>query len=86
MIKIYKYEFSIDDRIRIMMPIDAEILKVECQGRTPCLWAKVNTEYGSVERDFLIYATGEEIHPFKTGKHIATFQQGGYVWHMFEPY
>jgi len=36
---IYKYPVEIKDKIRVSMPIDAEILCVQVQYDIPCIWA-----------------------------------------------
>lgn len=81
MMTIYKYPFAIEDRFVLRMPAGTRILHVETQGGTPCLWALVDTTHHEVGWVFRIYGTG---HPIaEAGDHVATFQQGPFVWHMF---
>lgn len=69
------------------MPKGADILTVQAQDQTPCLWAMVNPENESDLRIIEIFGTGDPIH--ETGKrrrYIGTFQiKGGEsVFHVFE--
>jgi hypothetical protein len=81
---IYKYPFNVKDALTIELPQGAQILLVECQGGQPCLWAKVDPDARTVPRFFRIYGTGHPIDPFGSPKHIASFQQQVFVWHLFE--
>lgn len=84
---IHKFPFEIADDVTVRMPGGARILKVECQGDTPCIWAIVDTSREKLQRHFQIFGTGHEVGLWASEKtHIATFQQGQLVWHMFEPY
>ena len=81
--KIWKFEFRIDDVVEIETPGIAEILHVECQQGVPCLWAVVNPAHEKTTRRLRLRGTG---HPIagELGSHVATFQKGAFVWHMFE--
>ncbi len=84
---IYKYPFSIEDVVRIEMPAFAEILHIECQQGTPCIWALVEPEMRQETRTFSVFGTGHAIEYDRTAKslvHHGTFQQGPFVWHVFE--
>ena len=85
---IHKYPFEIDEIdgiVEIKMLEGAHILKVECQQGIPCIWAIVQTECKMVTRKFRVYRTGHPLSKSARGtNHIATFQQGSFVWHMFE--
>lgn len=83
---IYKYPFDIADAIALEMPRDARILKAECQGDQPCMWALVVPGRQKVIRRFRIFGTG---HPIEADRgddlaFVATWQQPPFVWHMFE--
>ena len=56
------------------MPKDAEILTIQTQNETPCIWALVNPEHD------IYYDMGIN------RKYINTFQLGGgsLVFHLFE--
>ena len=78
---IWKFPFSIDDEFVLNMPYGAVPLAVHMQNGGPCLWAEVNTRKVSFPRHFSIVGTG---HPMPEGKHIATFQNPPFVWHLYE--
>lgn len=80
---IWKFPFRIVDVVELEMPEASHILHVDCQHGVPCIWAVVDPERAPVVRRFRLFGTG---HPITgtLGKHIGTFQQGGFVWHMFE--
>jgi hypothetical protein len=83
--RIFKYELR-SDGINISMPKGAEILTVQSQNRTLCLWALVDPEADKEIRYFEVFRTG---HPVGydmgvTRNYIATVQDGSFVWHVFE--
>ncbi len=81
---IFKYPFAIKDEFKLDLPIQAEILAVDTQFDTPCIWAKVNADAPTEEVTFQIRGTG---HPMRDGcdQHIGTFQMrdGALIWHVF---
>lgn len=82
---VYKYAFGIRDTVELEMPSGAQILHIEIQGRTPCMWALVDTDRPLERRVFCIYGTGRPIE--RSGiHHIGTFLMavGTLVWHVFE--
>lgn len=80
---IYKYTFEIEDAFGIEMPQGAMILKAEMQGKNPCIWALVNPDALREVREFRVLGTGHHYN-FDHLVHVATFQQGLFVWHLFE--
>lgn len=78
---IYKYTLTISEQQCIMMPIGAELLTVQEQHGTPCLWANVDDSllYDTVP----INMTGTG-WPHKGGRYIGTVQINGFVWHYFD--
>ena len=82
MLTVHKFQFSIDDSVRIEMPMNAKVLHVECQDLIPCIWAHVNTANAKETRQFYVTGTG---HPVAGRlRYIASFQQGQFVWHLWE--
>lgn len=86
--KIYKYPVSIDDVIRIQMPLQAEFLTLQVQNDIPCLWVLVDPENELEERIFEMYGTGYSIECNSSieRKYLGTFQlrEGILVYHLFE--
>ena len=82
---IHKYPLKVKDVQLIEMPAHAEILCVQIQIGIPCLWAKVNPNYGTESRAIYIHGTGHTCDP-RAKKYIGTFQLSGgtLVFHVFE--
>lgn len=80
--KIYKFTLEINHEQEIEIPDDGEILSVQMQHGEPQIWVLVNPENFTVKRRFRIFGTGHDV----TGelKFIGTFQNGPFVWHLFE--
>ena len=81
---IWKFTFDISDSISVPMPKGADILSVEVQGGVPCIWALVDPDAEKEARKFLLYGTGHPIDGMSADRYVATFQQGPFVWHLFE--
>lgn len=85
---IWKFQLETTDYQTISMPKDAEILTVQTQGDTPCVWALVNPEAEKEDRNFEVFGTGHKV-PVDMGvmrEYVATYQlQGGsLIFHVFE--
>jgi len=86
---IYKYQLRVADIQSIRIPKGANILTVQTQNGTPCLWALVDTDQPFEQRSFYIVGTGNQFWLDKNKvKFISTFQltlPGGiFVGHVFE--
>lgn len=83
--RIWKYEVPVGDEIRLHMPRGAQILTVQMQGSTPCIWAKVDAapEHSQVWRVFRWRGTGHDAD--NTDNYVGTVQMmgGGLVFHLF---
>lgn len=85
--RIWKYPLQVTDEQAVPMPIGSQLMTVQMQNGTPCLWALVDetrNPSGTVKR-IAIYGTGNPI-PDDPGRYIATFQMsnGALVFHAFE--
>lgn len=81
---IYKYPFPIGDRFTLALPKGFQILSVQVQNGTPCIWALVKTESPEEIVRFRVFGTGHDITNVKTCIHVGTIQMGSYVWHVFQ--
>jgi len=84
---IYKYAVPVrSDEISIVMPRGAQILSMQKQRDGLYLWALVDTEVVQCLRKLRLCGTGYEVAAFgpPLGPHIATTQQGDFVWHFFD--
>jgi len=80
---IHKYVIKIQETFSLDMPAQAQILSVQMQGGLPKIWAIVDDENVNTRRNFYVVGTGIPLasNPMKF---IGTFQDGVYVWHLFE--
>ena len=81
---IHKYQMK--DLMRpVMMPEGAEILSIQMQHSVISIWTIVNIGAVLVERNIVIFGTGEVLPDDMRGyKYITTVQMGALVWHFFE--
>ena len=77
MTSIWKFEVSVADKQRILMPDGAKILCVDKQEGDIYIWALVDTKAKAVERTFGVHGTGRMIHG-NPGFYIGTVQQAEY--------
>lgn len=84
--RIFKYPLHLVSHQVVAMPRGAEILSVQLQYETICLWAVVEPDRVSSARQIVILATGESVdkESFLYLKFIGTVQVDEYVWHVFE--
>ena len=85
MATIYKYTLE-PGRTKLQMPQGAQVLTVQMQNGTPCLWAKVDPTRSTELRIFDVYGTGHTMPDDPRLMYVATFQMdgGALVWHAFE--
>jgi len=86
---IYKYLLSVTDLQEVSLPIGAEILTIQTQGETACMWALVDPNEMQKEIRYIeIFGTGHRINCDMgvDRKYISTFQMidGRLVFHAFE--
>ena len=80
--QIWKY--SLENIIE--MPKGAEILTIDIQNGqmfNAQMWVKVNTENEMEKRMFEVIGTGQNFDDTNK-KYIGTYQDGPFVWHVFE--
>lgn len=81
--KIYKYPFKIEDAPQVELPCGHQILHVGLDpGGKPCLWALVSPDANTRMVQLYIVPTGGE-EPAQASKHLGSFVQGPFVWHVF---
>lgn len=84
--KIFKYQLETTDVQQVEMPQGAEILCIQTQNETPCIWALVEPNATVTKRAFEIFGTGHNVPENGNRKYIGTYQLmgGGLVFHCFE--
>ena len=83
---IWKFQLETADYQTISMPKDAEILTVQTQDDTPCVWALVNPEAEKEDRNFELFGTGHKVPDMGVREYVATYQLhgGSLIFHVFE--
>lgn len=83
---IWKYELPVRDVVYINMPVLSQILTIQEQRGSICLWALVDPNASQTQRVFRIVGTGHDVPEHNTGVYIDTFQMegGDLVFHVFE--
>lgn len=72
-------------RIEIEAPIGARILHIDLLQRAPhepSMWVKLDPDREPLKHTFEIVGTGNPVP--ENSEYVATWQQDGYVWHLFE--
>lgn len=83
MTTIYKYSVPFEGVVgSIKLPIDAKIVDFNFQYHEPFIWAEVDTQLITEDRQFIVYGTGHMID--EKAKYIATAHNAGFVWHLYE--
>lgn len=78
-----RHGHNVTDRLTLTLPKAAEIVHVGLDPNgTPCLWAVVDTKVGTEKVTVLTVGTGHPL-PDDTDKHLGSFTQGPFVWHVF---
>ena len=81
---IWKYPIKVTDYQTIEIPKYSEIIDVQVQDETPCVWVLVNPENGNMIKGLRIFGTGHEIDPEEDFYYVGTFQLHEGVCHLFE--
>lgn len=73
------------DRASVMLPQGARVIHVALQDRaphSPSMWIELDESMPGSPVEFAIVGTGYEIPD--GWMHVGTWQQDGYVWHLFQ--
>lgn len=82
--QIWKYPIPVTDHFEIEMPGAAQVISVQIQQGKPFIWAIVGPNITPAPRKFRLVGTGNDFKLMPTDKFIGTFQDGPFVWHLFE--
>lgn len=84
--KVYKYSLPITDRQTVMLPNGFQVVMVGLDPKgLPCLWAIVDPERTASPETVIIVGTGQPL-PDNFVRHIGSFVDGRFVWHVFFSY
>lgn len=78
---VFKYKIDISG-FQLDLPEGAKILKIDLQAGVPQMWIMFDENKRTRPSKFSVYGTGHEIRP-ESVLHVGTFQQEGFVWHVF---
>lgn len=84
---IYKYEFNIRRKVEFYTHKVHEILHFGTQRPghgVLCMWALVDPDIGHEAQRFYVIGTGQPMPDGKDLEHLATVQDGSFVWHIFK--
>jgi hypothetical protein len=85
---VWKYPLPPTDVFAVDLPAGAEVLHVEQQRDTVCMWALVDPDQPLVRhRRFRLVGTGHPIpEPTDARQHVGSFlvRGGAFVFHLFE--
>ena len=83
---IWKFTLNTTDVQQVEMPAYSEILCIQTQNETPCIWALIDPENEPVKRTFEIFGTGHNIPSNSKRNYIGTYQLmgGSLAFHCFE--
>jgi hypothetical protein len=84
MFSIWKFGLELTEVQTIYMPEGADILSVQNQNGSLCIWALLSPTAPKVGRHFKVIGTGHKIETLADHKWIATVIQDQFVWHIFE--
>ncbi len=88
MIAIHKFPLLVTDRQTIQIPAYSRLLTVKLQDDVPTIWAMVDTTQEMIERDIVMFGTGQPIIKGLLLSFIGTVQivnEGdSFIWHIFE--
>ena len=76
--KIFKY--SVGVQITHSIP-GGKFLALQVRSGEPQMWFEVDLSQSADTRKFFIVGTGWE---FDGGTYLGTFQEGAFVWHVYE--
>lgn len=78
---IWKYKIDMES---IKVPKNSKVLCVQLQNDLPHVWMLVDTEEKEFDkRQFMVIGTGSFFHN-KYMEYVCTYQEGIFVWHVFE--
>lgn len=86
--KIFKYPIPNESEeviFSLEIPEGSDILRVGLDPQEQaCIWCLVSEQLDAERRYFRVVATGEQIVSMKNKRYIGTWNEGPFVWHLFE--
>ena len=81
--RVYKYPVNRNaKKFSLILPMNFKFLRVQLQNETAFFWAEVILDGLTVEYKFELFGTGQDIPD--TAKHLGTYDDGPFVFHLFQ--
>lgn len=80
---IWKFAITDLDALTSQMTVGARVLAVQMQGDVPTMWVLMDPDATKQQRHFVVKGTGWNFDAIGL-EYVATWQQDGFVWHLFE--
>lgn len=81
---IHKYSIERAGMFARKLPLDSKFLCLQLQESEPQMWFEVDDNSPRQRRFFYVFGTGHEIPPETAMKYVGTWQEGAFVWHLYE--
>jgi len=85
-LKTQIWAFSIpsgSSAFQLEMPRGAQVVHIGIVKGVPSILARVKPDTETEIRRFALFGTADDI-PADVGRYLGTFEDGGYIWHVFE--
>lgn len=76
--------FGLDGRTVVELPRGARALSLQVQRGVPCVWWICDPDAPRETRALVVRGTGEPFSLLSASLYVGTWQDGNYVWHLFE--
>jgi hypothetical protein len=80
---VWKFQLEVTDHQSLFMPVGAEVLTCGFQGNELFVWALVDDQAASEDRQFRIIGTGHEADCVQSWRYVNTVFYNTLVWHIF---
>lgn len=77
------YKYPVDTEFELALPVGSQVLHVEAQNGRPQMWVLQPLETKVETRKFKVFGTGHHV-AVNNPIHMGTWQEGTFVWHLFE--
>lgn len=80
---VWKYPIPLQGAVTLDVPKGGTFRTIQMQ-REPCVWVEVDPNAPTESRRLYVIGTGQPFDTNDVTKYIGTWQNGGFVWHLYE--
>lgn len=81
--KVYKYPIPrANAKFSVMLPMGFKFLRVSFQAEQLFMWCEVTDGNLASQVNFQLFGTGQELNP--NGRYLTTFDDGPFVFHLYQ--